>query len=37
MSAAVILASTKTAPEKPKRTRKRTAEAPAPAAEEAKA
>lgn len=35
MSAAVILASTKAAPEKPKRTRKRTAEAPA--AEEAKA
>ena len=37
MSAAVILASTKAAPEKPKRTRRRTAEAPSPAAEEAKA
>ena len=37
MSAAVILASTKTVPEKPRRTRKRTADAPAPAAEEAKA
>ena len=37
MSAAVILASTKAAPEKPKRTRKRTADEPAPAAEEAKA
>ena len=34
---AVILASTKAAPEKPKRTRKRTAEAPTAAAEEAKA
>ena len=37
MSAAVILASTKAAPEKPKRTRKRTAEAPNAAGEEAKA
>ena len=37
MSAAVILASTKAAPEKPKRTRKRTAEAPTAAGEEAKA
>ena len=37
MSAAVILASTKAAPEKPKRTRKRTADAPASAVEEAKA
>ena len=34
---AVILASTKAAPEKPKRTRKRTAEAPTATAEEAKA
>ena len=37
MSAAVILASTKAAPEKPKRTRKRTAEAPTADGEEAKA
>ena len=37
MSAAVILASTKAAPEKPKRTRKRIAEAPTATAEEAKA
>ena len=37
MSAAVILASTKAVPEKPKRTCKRTAEASAPAGEEAKA
>ena len=37
MSAAVILASTKAAPEKPKRTRKRSADAPTATAEEAKA